>query len=109
MAAKPLEVTDSNFDSAVVKSDLPVLVDFWATWCPPCRILGPIVDEIAAGLSGVIKVCKLDVDQNPATAQAYAIRNVPTLLLFKKGRVVDRMVGVQPREEIERKIQAGIK
>jgi thioredoxin 1 len=108
MAVKPTEVTDSTFDSQVLKSDLPVLVDFWATWCPPCRIVGPIVDEIASSLAGVVKVCKVDVDQNPATAQTYAIRAVPSLLLFKKGQLVKRLVGAHPREEIEREIQAAI-
>jgi thioredoxin 1 len=108
MAVKPLDVTDSTFDSQVLKSDQPVLVDFWATWCPPCRLVGPIVDEIASTMTGIVKVCKVDVDRNPATAQAYAIRAVPSLLLFNKGQVVKRLVGAHPREEIEREVRAGI-
>ncbi|MFZ1947373.1 MAG: thioredoxin [bacterium] len=106
MAVKPLDVTDATFDGQVLKSDQPVLVDFWATWCPPCRMLAPAVEEIAGRMTGTLKVCKVDVDENPAIAQTYAIRSVPTLLIFKKGQVVKRLVGVRPREEIEREIQA---
>lgn len=109
MAAKPTEINDSDFDSQVVKSDLPVLVDFWAPWCPPCRIIGPTVDEIASRMAGTLKVCKVNVDENPVTAQTYAIRAVPTLLLFKKGQAVKRLVGALPKDEIEREIKAGIK
>jgi thioredoxin 1 len=109
MPVKPLNVGDADFDAEVLKSDKPVLVDFWATWCPPCRMVGPIVEDIAASMAETLKVCKVDVDHNPATAQTYAIRAVPTLLLFKKGQVVKRLVGALPKEEIEREIQAGIK
>jgi len=108
MAVKPLNVNDATFDGQVLKSDQPVLVDFWATWCPPCRMLAPAVEEIADRMTGTLKVCKVDVDENPAIAQTYAIRSVPTLLVFKKGQVVKRLVGVRPREDIEREIQAVI-
>ena len=109
MAAKLTDVNDSNFDSQVVKSESPVLVDFWAPWCPPCRTVGPIVDDLAAQMQDRLKVCKVNVDDNPATAQAYGIRAVPTLLLFKRGQVVKRLVGALPRAEIEREIEAGIR
>jgi len=109
MSVKPTDVNDSNFDSQVVKSLEPVLVDFWAPWCPPCKMVGPIVEEIASEMAGTVKVCKVNVDENPATAQAYAIRAVPTLLIFKKGQVVKRLVGALPKAEIEREIRAGIK
>jgi len=109
MSVKPLDVNDSTFDSQVLKSADAVLVDFWAPWCPPCKMVGPIVEEIASEMTGTLRVCKVNVDENPATAQTYAIRAVPTLLLFKKGQVVKRLVGALPKAEIEREIRAGIK
>lgn len=109
MSVKPLEVNDSSFDSQVLRSAEPVLVDFWAPWCPPCKMVGPIVEEIASEMTGTLRVCKVNVDDNPATAQTYAIRAVPTLLLFKNGQIVKRLVGALPKAEIEREIQAGIK
>jgi thioredoxin 1 len=109
MAVKPLDVTDSNFDSVVLKSVGPVLVDFWAPWCPPCRIVGPIVEEIAARLEGSLTVCKVNVDDNPAAAQTYAIRAVPTLILFKRGQIAKRLVGALPKADLEREIEAGIR
>jgi thioredoxin 1 len=108
MSATPIEATDSNFDREVLQSDQPVLVDFWATWCPPCRMIGPIMEDLAARMQGKLKVCKVNVDENPVTAQAYAIRAVPTLLLFRRGQVARRLVGALPKEDLEREIQAGI-
>ncbi len=102
------EVTDSNFDQAVLKSDQPVLVDFWATWCGPCRALAPIVDELASAYNGKVKVGKMDVDQNAATPQRYGIRGIPTLLVFKGGQVREQIVGYVPKETIEKALDKHI-
>jgi len=96
------EVTDANFDQEVLKSETPVLVDFWATWCGPCRALAPIVDDIAAGYSGKVKVVKMDVDKNPATPNRYNVRGIPTLLIFKSGQLQEQIVGYVPKETIEK-------
>ena len=105
---KPIDVDDSSFDSQVLKAEEPVLVDFWAPWCPPCRVVGPIVEDLARRMEGRLKVCKVNVDDNPTTAQTYAIRAVPTLVLFKRAHIVKRLVGALPKEEIEQEIEAGI-
>lgn len=90
-----------NFESEVLKSEIPVLVDFWATWCGPCRMLAPTVAKIAEEKEGQVKVCKLDVDEVPAVAQQYGISSIPTLMVFKNGAVVQTTVGVQPKAAIE--------
>lgn len=100
-----LTLTDADFDTTVNGSDLPVLVDFWAPWCGPCRFVGPIVEEIANEKVDTLKVGKLNVDDNPATAQKFGITGIPTLILFKGGKPVERIVGALPKEQLEQKIQ----
>ncbi|HET9478936.1 MAG TPA: thioredoxin [Pyrinomonadaceae bacterium] len=100
-AAEPLILTDASFQQEVLQaSGPPLLVDFWAPWCPPCRIVGPIVDQIAAESGGRYRVAKLNVDDNPQTASRYQIASIPTMLIFKNGAVIDRIVGAQPKQAI---------
>ncbi len=91
-------VTDSNFEKEVLKADKPVLVDFWAVWCGPCQMQGPIVEEVAKALEGKAKVGKLNVDENPTTAQKYGIMSIPTLMIFKNGTMVKQFIGVQSKD-----------
>jgi thioredoxin 1 len=94
-------VTDATFDSEVKKADVPVLVDFWAEWCGPCRQVAPILEELSKELEGKLKVVKLDVDSNPRIAQAYNIRGIPSLLLFKNGQVAAQKVGALPKQQLK--------
>lgn len=101
-----LELTDANFEELVMKSDKPVLVDFWAVWCGPCRMVGPIVEEISNDFEGKAIVGKVDVDNNPEIAQKYGIRNIPTILFLKNGEVVDKQVGASPKATLTAKLEA---
>ena len=101
-----LELTDSNFEELVLKSDKPVLVDFWAEWCGPCRMVGPIVEELAGEYEGKAVVGKVNVDDNQGVAAQFGIRNIPTLLVFKNGEIVDKQVGVAPKNVLEGKLTA---
>ena len=101
-----VELTDANFEELVLKSDKPVLVDFWAEWCGPCRMVGPIVEELSKEYDGKAVVGKVDVDSNPSISAKYGIRNIPTILLFKGGEVVDKQVGVAQKSVLAQKIDA---
>jgi thioredoxin 1 len=103
--AKAIEVTDSTFEQEVLQSQQPVLVDFWAAWCGPCRAVAPIVEEIAGDYEGKLKVMKLDVDDNPRTASAYGVQSIPTLLVFKDGKPAERIIGAVPKKVIVDKLQ----
>lgn len=105
MADNVLAVTDDTFDAEVLKSDLPTLVDFWASWCGPCRAIGPVVEELAEEYSGKVKVAKLNVDESPKTPGQYGIRAIPTLIMFKNGEVVDQITGAVSKSHIESALQ----
>jgi len=100
MAENLMEFTDQNFETDVITSDIPVLVDFWAEWCGPCRVIGPIVEEISNDYAGRIKVGKVNVDHNPQTAMKYGIRSIPSLLILQGGTVVNQIVGSVPKDSI---------
>lgn len=97
---KPVTVTDQNFDQEVLQAQTKVLVDMWAPWCGPCRMMAPVVEEIAAEYEGSLKVCKLDVDENPETASRYGVMSIPTLLVFEGGQVVNKLVGFRPKRDL---------
>jgi thioredoxin 2 len=103
---KPVVVTDANFAAEVEKSPLPVLLDLWAAWCGPCRMIAPVIEQLAVELAGKARVGKLDVDKNPLTAERFQARSIPTLLVLKNGREVDRLIGAHPKEAILQRLQA---
>ena len=105
---KPIAINDSNFDQIVLQAKTPVLVDFWATWCAPCRMVAPIVDELAEEYSGRISFAKVDVDLNSKIATRYGIMSIPTLLIFKKGEPISHTVGYKPKEELKRSLDAAL-
>ncbi len=104
--AEPIEVTDQNFGELIVKSSLPVLLDMWAPWCGPCRMVAPMIEKLAAEYAGRVRVGKLNTDSNPATASRFRIDSIPTLLIFRGGREVDRIVGLAPIEDVRRRLES---
>jgi thioredoxin 1 len=102
--AKPVPVTDSTFDAEVLKSDIPVLTDFWAEWCAPCKMIAPVWEDMAREYDGRIKIAKVDVDQNNRMAMQLGVQSVPTLVLFKNGQAVERLVGAMPRDRLVSRI-----
>ena len=104
-ATKPVEVTDQDFASEVLQSDTPVLVDFWAEWCGPCRVLGPVIESLSEDYDGRVKVAKVDVDANQQAAMQFGIRSIPTVILFDKGQIVDTFVGVRPKSDYDASLQ----
>jgi len=101
---KPITVNDANFQDEVIQSDKPVIVDFWAIWCGPCKMIAPTIEELATDYDGKLKVAKMDVDSNPQTAMKYGIRSIPTLLIFKGGQVVEQIVGAVPKRQLIDKV-----
>jgi thioredoxin 1 len=107
-SADMIELKDSTFENEVLKSDKPVLVDFWAPWCGPCRMIAPVVEEIASSYSGRLKVAKLNVDDNQEITMKFGIRSIPTLILFKDGKALEQIIGAVPKSEIERVIKKAL-
>lgn len=106
---KPIVVTDKDFEQTVLKSNTPTLVDFWAAWCGPCRMLAPVVEELATKYDQKVQVCKLNVDENQGVASKFNIMSIPTLILFKGGKPLRQIIGYRPRQEIEKEVDAVLK
>ncbi len=102
--SKPVAITDSTFENEVIKSDRPVVVDFWATWCGPCKMIAPILEEVATEYDGKLKVAKMDVDANTTIASQYSIMSIPTLLFFKNGQLVDQVIGAIPKAQLLKRL-----
>jgi thioredoxin 1 len=96
-----IEVSDQTFDNEVLQSGMPVLVDFWATWCGPCRMIAPVVEELASENADTVKVCKINIDESPNIAAGFGVSSIPTIMIFKNGEVVERFVGVQPKKRLQ--------
>ncbi len=105
---KPITITDDNFQTEVINSNQPVLIDFWATWCGPCRMIAPIVEELASEYNGKVKIGKLDVDENQETSIRYGVRSIPTLLIFKDGKIKDTIIGAVPKSQIVQKLNSAL-
>ncbi len=105
---KVVQLSDADFENEVLKADMPVLVDFWASWCAPCKAIAPLVEELAEAFDGKVKICKVNVDENPATPGQYGVRGIPTLILFKGGEVVDQVVGAVPKSQLESLLQGAL-
>lgn len=108
VSSKPVTVTDGTFAAEVERSPVPVLLDLWAPWCGPCRMIAPVLEQLAAEMAGRVRIAKLNVDENQATASRFNVRSIPTLLILKSGREVDRLVGVLPKSEIIRRLQLAL-
>ena len=105
---QPININEASFEKAVINSPIPVLVDFWAPWCGPCRIIGPIVEELAPSYQGRAVITKMNVDDNPEVAQKYGVTSIPTLMMFKDGKLVDRAVGAMPKGELQKFIERNL-
>lgn len=105
---KIITLTDQNFENEVKESQIPILVDFWAEWCAPCRMVAPVLDELAEEFDGKVKIGKLNVDQNRSVAAQYGVMSIPTLILFNKGELVEQMVGAQPKENLQKVMQSAL-
>jgi thioredoxin 1 len=108
VASKPVAISDRTFDAEVLKSNTPVLVDFWATWCPPCKMIAPILEEIATEKNGQIKIAKIDADENPSTVQQLGVMSLPTLILFKNGKEMSRVIGYRTKKQLVQQVEAAI-
>lgn len=108
MGENTLTISDDNFETEVLSSEIPVLVDFWATWCGPCKAIAPMLDELAAEYSGQLKIGKVNVDDNPKTPGKYGVRGIPTLILFKGGEIVEQVVGAVPKSQLEELVKKAV-
>lgn len=108
MAENMEDVSDATFESVVLESDTPVLIDFWATWCAPCKAIAPTLEELAKDYDGKVKIVKMNVDDNPSTPGKYGVRGIPTLILFKGGEIVDQLVGAIPKAQIKDLVEKGL-